>query len=443
MKRSAPRAADPGGSGGRHAVLVAPPGSYRIAAYLEAAAGLGIAVTVVSEGEHSLTPAIASGIAVDLSAPRQAASEIVGRIGHRPVDAVVATDDRTVEIAAEIGARFGLEHNPPDAARATRRKDLARARLREAGVRVPWSAILSLDAPLEDQTRRLIYPCVVKPLAMSASRGVIRADDPAALLTACRRVERIIAGEREHEERRRVLVEGFVPGPEVALEGMLERGGLRVLAVFDKPDPLDGPFFEETYYVTPSRLPAACIEAVVEETARACRALGLRTGPVHAELRVGAGGPWVIEVAARTIGGDCARLLRFGTGHSLEALVLAQAVGLPLETSSEHGGAGVLMIPTPAAGTLRRVEGVLDASRIPGIEEVSITVREGYELVPLPEGASYLGFVFARAASAADAEAALRAAHAAMRVVVAPLWRIEPAAVSPSLLAAGGAEPLR
>jgi biotin carboxylase len=269
---------------------------------------------------------------------------------------------------------------------------------------------------------------VVKPLALSGSRGVIRADTPAALSEACERIGRILTEVHDPYERGHVLVEGFVPGPEVALEGILEAGRLRVLALFDKPDPLDGPFFEETYYVTPSRLPAQVRAGVAARVQEACRAYGLIRGPVHAEARLHAGDAWVLEVAARTIGGQCARLLHFGTGRGLEELVLAQASGLPLALEPPAEAAGVLMIPTPRAGLLRRVEGVLAALRVPFVEDVEISVREGYVLVPLPEGSAYLGFVFARAPTAELAERALREAHARLTVVTVPLLSVMAAA---------------
>ena len=276
---------------------------------------------------------------------------------------------------------------------------------------------------------------MVKPLAMSASRGVIRADDVPGLEVACRRAGTIVAGvtggaarnSAGADERHTLLVESFVPGPEIALEGMLCGGELSVLAIFDKPDPLDGPFFEETIYVTPSRLPRS-VQALAAERVRAgCAAYGLTEGPIHAELRIHDGDAWIIEIAGRTIGGDCARLFTFGSGTSLEHLVLQRALGEspggPFR--GEARAAGVLMIPTPDAGTLRRVEGVMDAGRIPGIREVSITVREGYELTPLPEGGTYLGFVFALGDDPAEVEASLRAAQDAIRVIVAPRLAVE------------------
>ena len=226
------------------------------------------------------------------------------------------------------------------------------------------------------------------------------------------------------------MLEAYLPGSEVAVEGIFHDGEFHSLAIFDKPDPLEGPFFEETYYITPSRLDLA-IQARVEQcTADACRALGFVTGPVHAELRIDDGQPWLLEVAARTIGGECARLLQLGTGHTLEQLVVSYAAGRPLPLESMLDSAGVLMIPTPKSGVLRRVEGVLTAQQVPHIQDVHINIREGNTVVALPEGASYLGFIFARGPDPQTVEQALRAAHAQLNIVIAPLWKIQGTPVS-------------
>ena len=407
-------------------LLIAPAQSYRIPAYFSAAQALGVELVLASDGHHSLIPRVAEGVHIDFGEPGRSHRRLLDALREEPVSAVVATDDAATELSSRVAESLGLSHNPPSAVRIARRKDFARTVLAAAGVRVPRFRTIDLRHPRMPQIAGVGYPCVVKPLALAASRGVIRADSPEELLTACQRIERIVEGCGEEEERRTLLVEGFVPGYEVAVEGILRKGRFHRLAIFDKPDPLDGPFFEETYYITPSRLsPADQNRDSCTRVAEACCAYGLREGPVHAELRVNSEDVWIIEVAARTIGGDCARLLDFGTGHSLEELVLSHALGRPLTVESINRAAGVLMIPTTRAGTLRRVEGVLEASRIPGIEDVVIAVREGYELIPLPEGGSYLGFVFARADTAEEVEAALRQAHARLRVVVAPAWRLE------------------
>ena len=249
-----------------------------------------------------------------------------------------------------------------------------------------------------------------------------------SLADAIERVRAIVAGARDEEERSRVLVESFVPGPEVAVEGLLHGGRLEVLAVFDKPDPLDGPFFEESIYVTPSRLGRRAEARVVEAVRRAVTAFGLVAGPVHAELRWHAGEAWLLEVAARTIGGECSKLLRFSAGHSLEEVVLAAAVGRDLPSRLASGASGVMMLPTPRPGTLRRVEGVLEALDVPGVEEVSIAAGTGTELVPLPEGSAYLGYVFARGETPDFVEGSLREAAARLEIVISPMWRLSPAA---------------
>ncbi len=415
------RAAD-----GAPVLLVASPQSYRIAAYLEAARRLGVPLLVATEGEHALVDALAPGLHVSLHAA-DALERITAGAGEAPFAAVVAADDGVVELAGRVARRLGLPHNPPGAARVARRKDLARLTQAQAGLPVPRFRRVCLRRDLGPQLAGLPFPCVVKPLALSGSRGVIRADDPESLAAACRRVEAILATAATGEERDWVLVESFIPGPEVALEGMLRDGRLEVLALFDKPDPLDGPFFEETYYVTPSRHPPALRERVVARVAEACRAYGLRQGPVHAEARLHQGDAWLLEMAARTIGGQCARLLRFGTGRGLEELVLARAVGRREALEPMAGAAGVLMIPIPRGGILRRVEGVLDALAVPGVEDLEISLRPGYELVPLPEGSSYLGFIFARAPDPEVVEMSLRAAHACLRVVTAPVLTRQPA----------------
>ena len=406
-------------------LLIAPPGSYRTFAYIDAAQSLAIDLLVASSGRHSLVTSMVGGVHLDLNDPGSL-NKLLEADRGAPFVGVVATDDQTVEIASRVAAALGLAHNPLRAARLSRRKDLARQCLARAGLPVPWHRVINLGVALAPQLDGLRYPCVVKPLALSASRGVIRVDDRRQLRAAIRRVQMLVAREAGlgPDETCRVLVERFLSGPELAVEGLLHRGWLQVLAIFDKPDPLEGPFFEETYYITPSRHAPAIQSLVRRRLEEGCRAYGLCEGPVHAELRLSENDAWIIEIASRTIGGDCARLLRFGTGYGLEELVLAQAAGQPLPAAAEEGGAGVLMIPIPRPGILRRVEGMLAAQRVRFIEDVEISRREGYELVPLPEGASYLGFIFARAPTPEQAERALREAHGKLNVVVAPVMSI-------------------
>ncbi len=342
-----------------------------------------------------------------------------------PIHAIVAVGDRSTLTAALACQALGLPYNPPQAAEAARNKFKARQRFQAAGLPVPPFTRFPIDQDPRDVVQKVPFPCVLKPLALSASRGVIRADDPDEFVAAFRRIATLlrtpeirVLGEEAHDW---ILVEGFIEGREVALEGILDRGRLRPLALFDKPDPLDGPYFEETIYVTPSRLEPEVQAGVLEATERAARALGLVHGPIHAELRVGSAGPWVLEVAARSIGGLCSRVLRFGTGISLEELIIRHAFGM--ETGPFHredSAAGVMMIPIPQAGIYRKVEGLEEALRTAGIEEVTISAKEGQKILPLPEGSSYLGFIFARSSSPHQVEDALRQAHKQLRFEIAP-----------------------
>jgi biotin carboxylase len=295
------------------------------------------------------------------------------------------------------------------------RSALARAAVAQPDYRV----IAGPGAPVADLARAVGLPCVVKPVALSASRGVIRAESPADAVIAARRIRGILydAGE---DPAGRLLVERFVVGAEVALEGLLRRGRLEVLAVFDKPDPLDGPYFEETLYVTPSRLPQATVAGAEQLVAAAAAAIGLVEGPLHAEVRIDdTAKPWLLEVAARSIGGLCSRTLRFGAGMSLEEVILRHALGLPLDGLCGDGtAAGVMMLPIPADGTLERVGGRAAALAVPGIEGLEISIPLGRRVRPLPEGDRYLGFLFARGAAPDQVETALRQAYGALDIVI-------------------------
>jgi len=307
---------------------------------------------------------------------------------------------------------LGLPHNPPDAAARTRDKRALRAALDAQEVPQPrWAPF---DDP--DHLPDVGFPCVVKPAGLAGSQGVIRADDKVTARVAAERARRIACDGP-------LLVEEFVPGAEVAVEAILRSGALEVLALFDKPDPLDGPYFEETIYVTPSRLPAATQEALARVTADAARAIGLEEGPVHAELRIAhdAGGDRirVIDVAARSIGGLCARALRFGAGISLEEVILRHALGMPLaDLERERAASGVMMLPIPTSGVLRAVHGQDAARAVPGIVGLEISIPRNRPVVALPEGDRYLGFLFARADTPDAVEAALRRAHASLEVVI-------------------------
>lgn len=400
-------------------LLITTPSSYRTASFVAAAASLGLEVVTGVDLPHELAARRKVKLAFDLRQPEAAIQAIVRFAATTPVDAILAVDDSGALVAAAAAAALGLPHNAPEAALAARDKLVMRQRLAAGGVPVPafWPFRLADDPAWV--AAQVTYPCVVKPTRLSGSRGVIRADDPAALAAAFLRVRRMLIHEGYDPEQTTLLVERYIPGVEVALEGLLTGGELRVLALFDKPDPLEGPFFEETIYVAPSRLPGGVQAAVAAMAARAAAALGLREGPVHAELRVNDAGPWIVELAGRTIGGLCSTILQFGAGMSLEELVLRHAAGLPLPPlERERAAVGVMMIPIPRAGLLRAVCGVAEARAVPGIVGVEITARLNSRLVPLPEGGSYLGFIFARGDDPAAVEAALRAAHAHLRFEV-------------------------
>jgi biotin carboxylase len=412
-------------------LLLVPTRSYREEDFLAAARRLGVEVVIGSDLCHTLEErlgGVEGVVSLDYRRPERAAERIAAIARERPLAGVVAADDGTAVIAALACAKLGLPHNPPAAARRAGNKLLQRQALAAAGLPVPPFALHAIAAGAEvaaAATSR--WPCVLKPLGLSASRGVIRADDPAAFVAAFRRIEALLRGARAERKAQEegagdaILVEGFVPGPEIALEGLLRGGALEVLAIFDKPDPLDGPYFEETLYVTPSRHPEPAQRAAADVIARAARALGLVEGPVHAELRLSPAGPVVLEVAARSIGGLCSRTLRFGAGVALEELIVAHAVGAPLASLRRDArAAGVMMLPIPRAGVLRGVEGVEDARGVPGVEDVVVTIPAGREVQPLPEGDAYLGFAFARGDTPAEVEAALRAAHARLRFDILP-----------------------
>jgi biotin carboxylase len=366
-------------------------------------------------------------VSLDYRRPERAAERIAEEAARREIRGVVPVSDPTAVIAALAAERLGLPHNAPAAARRAANKHAMRVAFRAAGLRGPWFRLFDVSQDPEAAAREVRYPCVVKPLIFSASRGVIRADDPAGLALAWRRIARLLhdtrAERRAREEHaaERLLVEDFVPGPEVAVEGLLRGGALEVLAVFDKPDPLDGPYFEETIYVTPSRHPPEMVAEVERTVIAGARALGLGEGPIHAEVRLSPEGPVLLELAARSIGGLCSRTLRFGAGLTLEEVIVAHAMGLPLASlRREARASGVMMLPIPRRGILHGVGGIAAARAVPGVVDVVVTVPEGREVVPLPEGDAYLGFLFAKGEKSEEVEAALREGHRRLAVDIRP-----------------------
>lgn len=405
-------------------LLLLPTKTYRAEAFLSAASQLGVVIAIGSDQPQTLSElSPRKSLVLNFSKPEQATEEILALSQTHPIDAIVGVDDGTTVLASMAAKALALPHNSVESARMTRSKYEMRKVVAAAGIPSPRFELVSIDTDPTEAARWISFPCVLKPLCLSASRGVIRANDPEEFAAAFRRIVDILESPdlqaRKDPRTQQILVEGFIPGIEVALEGILTQGQLKVLTIFDKPDPLDGPFFEETLYVTPSRLPVRIQDDIISCTARTADALGLREGPVHAELRVNDDGVWIIEIAARSIGGLCARTLRFGTGISLEELIIRHAIGMEVESlQREQQPAGVMMIPIPNAGILREVRGKTDAEQVADIEEVTISIPIGQEVLPLPEGASYLGFIFARGKTPESVEAALREAHRRLEFVI-------------------------
>jgi len=413
-------------------LLIAPHGSYRTMRYLQAAARLDLNVVIVSEGEYSIVSEYAQGVHVQFSRPEEALAIILKETVSNNVAVVIGTDDSVIELAAKVAQHLELAHNDVNAARLARRKDLSRDVLKKNNVPIPEYRLVKLDDLLDVSSEKgsnvsqKEFPLVIKPLSLSASRGVIRINNQKELLSAAQRVKKLLDRQTDLEafEIERVLLEEYIHGEEIAVEGVVENGKFKLLTIFDKPDPLHGPYFEETYYITPTRLDSVTVEEVSKIVQSACEAYGINTGPVHAECRIRESQVYLIEMAARTIGGLCSDILEYGLGCTLEEIVLKQAIGTATEATFSETAAGVLMIPVTQQGILRRIEGLLEAGKVEFIEDINIQLRDGYELVPLPEGNSYLGFVFAKAPSFEQVERALRTAYACLNIVVAPMWKL-------------------
>ena len=403
-------------------LLLIPTSTYRTHDFMAAAATLDVAVVVGSDRRQALaglTPG--KTLALDFARPAASVEEIVAFSKRYPVQTVVGVDDETVVLAAMACSALGLPHNPVPSVRASRYKHVMRRMLAEKGLPSPGFRLFSVWDQPAAAAAAVDYPCVLKPVSLSGSRGVIRADQKAEFVTAFDRILELLSesADSSPEARGCILVEDYIPGREVALEGLLVDGELQTLALFDKPDPLCGPYFAETLYTTPSRLPERIQERIRGAAQEATRALGLTVGPVHAELRLNTRGIYVVEIAARSIGGLCSRVLRFGAGVSLEELILRQTTGhAPGDLRRENAAAGVMMLPVPRAGTLRCVRGAAGARRVPGVVDVTITVPRGQPVQPLPEGDRYLGFIFARGRTPEAVEAALREANGLLEVVI-------------------------
>lgn len=403
-------------------LILATTTGYQTRAFAEAARRAGAEPVLATDQCHRLDDPWADGA---ITVRFHNSTRYAGLLeASGPFDGIVAVGDRPAFLAALAAGRLRIPFHPPAAVEACRSKYLARERFRAAGLNVPAYFRVPLEAGPLEAARRASFPCVLKPLGLSGSRGVIRADNEAEFVAAFERIKKLLTRldirMRREEEDRFILVEEFIPGREFALEGIVTGGVLRTLALFDKPDPLDGPFFEETLYVTPSRESGAAQAEIVATAGRAVAALGLTHGPVHAEMRTDSRGVWMLEAAPRPIGGLCSRALRFSGGVSLEELVLRHALGEDVSSLSlADPASGVMMIPIPRAGVYEDVAGLERARATEGIEDVIITAERGQKLEPLPEGSSYLGFIFARGQAAAEVESALRAAHALLEFRIA------------------------
>lgn len=406
---------------GKRVLLLVPARTYRATDFLAAAGRLGLDLVVGSDGALPLGGHPVVHVSL---------SDLPGSVGRimalsKRFDAVVAADTPMLVLAAMVAEWIGLPHNPVEAVIAATDKAEQRRRWAAAAVAQPAFRIVPAGAS-EDSLRRAAaeagFPCVVKAVSLSASQGILRADGPAATVIAAQRIRRILATARRpaHEP---LLVEQYVPGHELSIDGLLTDGGLAVTAIFDKPCTPDGPTFEETVLITPSRLPRPVQAAAIATAERAARALGLTHGPIHAELRIDERGsqarPVMLELAARSIGGLCSRALRFGGGMSLEELVLADALGRHTAIGRPVAGpSGVLMLPVPRHGVLKAVYGRSDAMAVPGITGLTITIPIGQHVHPLPDGDRYLGFIFAESDAHEEIEKALATAREQLRVVI-------------------------
>jgi len=411
------------------ALILSTTTGYQLRSFGEAAGRTDIDLIFATDRCHRLDdPWRDAAVAVRFHEEDRSLRAIVDAARATPINGVIAVGDRPVVLAARAAEALALPGNPPAAAAASANKKLAREAFARAGLPVPW--FFEADPASEIAAdRRVLYPCVVKPLGLSGSRGVIRANDPGELHAAVARVRALLLRKDVRAIRSgltdTILIEGFIEGREYAIEGVLTGGVFRPFAIFDKPDPLDGPFFEETIYVTPSSLRPDQQQSMIEHVSLAARSLALLNGPVHAECRLGPHGIFILEVAARPIGGLCARVLRFGDhgeadDTTLEDVLLRHAVGEDISRyKREPRAAGVMMIPIPKRGMLKQVHGIERARQVAGIEDVRITAKSDQVIEPLPEAASYLGFIFARAADPRSVVEALRQAHAELHFDIA------------------------
>jgi biotin carboxylase len=417
-------------SGPRRVLLLTTTTGYQTRMFAAAGKRLGIELVYATDRCDQIDdPWGDNAIAVRFHEEWRSVDALLKAIELEPVDGVLAVGDRPTVMAAQVARLLNLPGHPPEAAVAARDKRLARERFRAAGLPVPQSFAVPMTIDAATVLPRVTFPAVLKPTVLSGSRGVIRADDAVSFAAAFERIRNMLSSDEVKQlrdpEADVIQVEAYVAGSEFAFEGVLEHGELRPIALYDKPDPLEGPFFEETIYVTPSRIDVGIQQQITDAVKRAVQALGLRHGPIHAECRVNSNGIYLLEVAARPIGGLCAKSLRFerrGEVIGFEDLLLLHAAGERIgEWRREHLASAVMMIPIPRSGTFRRVDGLQQAAAVPYVDEVQITAKHDQKLLALPEGSSYLGFIFARAATPHQAEGAIREAHARLRFTIDPI----------------------
>lgn len=397
-------------------LVILPANTYRAQRFLEAARKLGVDVFIATDSDFS--PPDPSNSVIDgisFCDPKEAGRQIADIIRHQGPMSVLAVDEAAVEVAEWTRVALGLIDHPNSGILATRDKRELRQRLRENNISQPKTFDI---LELEQGRGEIPFPVVVKPSKGSGSIGVTKAQNQQELTKSLITVQDVIA--KMTISNQCIVVEEYIPGVEFAVDILVTDGKLHVLVIFEKPDPLVGPFFAETIYVTPPHLTDSQLEALHSVIQKCIRALSINNGPLHLELRLTSANDWVpIDIASRSIGGNCSNALAFASNTSLEELIIQNALGLEvINTQRERRASGVYMIPAETLGTLVAVHGVEAALKVRFVEDIQITVKPGTKTVPLPFDNQYLGFIFAKAPGAKTVEKALRTARALLEIEV-------------------------
>jgi len=342
---------------------------------------------------------------------------------HRrePVDALLTFSDYYVAIVAEAAARLGFRYLDPEAARACRNKAETRAALQRAGLPVPGFRVLSSIEEAWRAAQEVAYPCVLKPVSESSSKGVRLVHDAEELLAHFREVH----GWRENARRQplegKVLVEEFLDGPELSVETFTrERGQTQVIGVTTK-HLSEPPHFVEMGHDFPSRIEADRGAALAAAALAALAALGYDFGPAHTEVRLTAAGPVVVEVNPRLAGGMIPELVFHALGVDLVGALFAQLTGgEPNLAPRRAAWASIRFLTAPRHGRLAMVRGVEEARRLPGVREVTLGKRPGDEIRPAEEATHRLGHVITSGPDPLQVIREADAALASLEVVVAP-----------------------